>query len=113
MASPYYAGAVWPPHVHREYPKWVNGVLVEGAEAEAELLAAPPVAAAPTSVTPSADMAALLAQLAEANAKLAAMTLDADGVDERAELIGQCMAHGLEIDRKASVEELRAALAAA
>ena len=59
--SPYYAGVEWPAYVFREYPKWVNGVLVESPDAEAEALAAPKV---PVVDPRDAEIAALRAQLA-------------------------------------------------
>lgn len=106
--SPYYAGREWPEYKFVEWPKWVDGVLCQNADEELEVLQRPQAAPAP----PSEDVTAMKAKLAEMEAKLAAMSLDADGVDERAELIGQAEAHGITIDRRWGVERLKAALAA-
>ena len=78
--SPYYAGVEWPAYVFREYPKMVNGVIVQHADEEAVALAAPVVPA----VDPrDAEIAALRAQLA---AQVALDVAKADAADVAAEV---------------------------
>ena len=105
--SPYYAGREWPEYKFVEYPKMVNGVVVDNADREAEVLAD----AAITAPAPVVDVSALMAQIAALKAQVAAQPmLDADGVDVRAELIGQAEAHGISIDRRWGVDRLKSAL---
>jgi hypothetical protein len=121
--SPYYAGHTWPDYVFREFPKMVDGVVVQNSDEELEVLTRKPAVDAPAAapVGPDGapvDIAALLAQLAAMQAKIDAMPatpvpapVDADGVDERSELLGQAEARGIAVDRRWGSDRLRAALA--